>query len=314
MTLLTNKQSIAIETDTSDNNASVDPDGGDALLISNLSVTPMSSDTVTRDYVRPYYGASETLLANLKVEISFSVEFVASGTAGTRPGYSKALLACGLKEEVSENTSVTYSPRSSDFDSAVIFYNLDGVRHAARKCRGNVALNATVGEIPTLDFTFTGIYEDVVDEALPTPVFNDQPTPLIFKPGNTSGFSLLGHQAGLNSLTMDLGNEIAYREVIGGSTEKEVLLTQRAVNGSVTIDAVKMATKDFYAAAKAEGALGALSVLHGTTAGNKVQVISSRADIGDISIGDADGIATYEIPYTLIPSASGDDEVQLIYT
>ena len=313
MTLLTNKQSLTIETESAYNDNTT-PTGADALLVSNLSVTPMSSDSVTREYVRPYYGASESLLANLKVEISFSVEFVASGTAGTPPGYSKALLACGLSETISAGASVTYAPVSSSFSSAVIFYNLDGVRHAARGCRGNVALNANVGEIPTLDFTFTGIYVDVVDEALPTPTFNDQPTPTIFKPGNTTGFSLLGHQAGLNSLSMDLGNEVTYREVIGGSTEKEVLLTQRAVNGSVTIDAVKMATKDFYAAAKADGTLGALSVLHGVGAGNKVQVISSRADIGDISVGDADGIATYEIPYTLIPSASGNDEVQLIYT
>ena len=321
MALQTKKQSILIETEGSYNDNSTTPDGQDAVLVTELTVTPIASDVVSRDYVRPYLGASEQLLANARVEVSFSVELVGSGTAGTAPGYSKALLACGLDETTSAGTSVTYAPVSDTFSSVVLFVEIGGsasnenVLHKIRGCRGNVALEAAIGEIPKLNFTFTGIYETPIDlNALSTPVFNHQPTPLLFKPGNTSGFNLHGHQTGLNSISMDLGNSIVYREVIGSSNTKEVLLTDRAASGSVVIDAVKPGTKDFFTAATTDGTLGNLAFLHGTTGGNKVQLTSTKADLGDITYGDSDGIVTMEIPYTLIPSASGNDEFSLIYT
>ena len=221
MALQTRKQSILIETESSYNDSTT-PNGADAVLVTELSVTPIASDVVSRDYVRPYLGASEQLLANSRVEVSFSVEMVGSGAAGTAPGYSKALLACGLAEQVASGTSVTYTPVSAAFSSIAMFVEIGGsatnenVLHKIRGCRGNVALEAAVGEIPKLNFTFTGIYEVPIDlSSMTTPTYNHQPTPLLFKAGNTSGFNIHGHQAGLNSLSMDLGNSIVYREVIG---------------------------------------------------------------------------------------------------
>ena len=57
-------------------------DATDAVQVIDLNITPQSSDVVNRDVVRPYFGASEQLLANTKVECTFSVEFAGSGTAG----------------------------------------------------------------------------------------------------------------------------------------------------------------------------------------------------------------------------------------
>ena len=176
MALQTRKQSILIETEGSYNDGSTTPNGADAVLVTELNVTPIASDVVTRDYVRPYLGASEQLLANSRVEVSFSVELVGSGTAGTAPGYSKALLATGLSETISSGTSVTYAPVSAAFSSVVLFVEIGGsatnenVLHKIRGCRGSVALETAVGEIPKLNFTFTGIYETPIDlNALTTP-------------------------------------------------------------------------------------------------------------------------------------------------
>ena len=315
MALLTRKQAILIESEGS-YNASTTPTGADALLVTDLEITPQSSDVVSREYVRPYFGASEQLLANTKVEITFGVELVASGTAGTAPGYNKALTACGLHEAIVSDTSVTYTPKSTAFDSATIWYYLENVRHKISGARGTFTLEASVGEIPKLNFSFTGIYNapDSHTLDLTTVTYNEQPTPLILKDGNTSGFNIIGHQAGLNSLSLDMGNEIVYREVIGGTPSKEVLLSNRAITGSATIDAVGTGTKDFFAAALADASLGALTLLHGASAGNRVQVVSSKCDIGDVSYGESDGIATMEIPFTLVPSATGNDEVSLVYT
>jgi hypothetical protein len=310
MAQLTRKRVILIEAESS-YGTDPTPAATDVVLVRDLSITPQSSDVVNRDVVRPYLGASEQLLANTKVECTFSVELAGSGAAGTAPRYGSALKACGFSETVSSGTSVTYAPVSASFSSVTIHYNVDGVRHIVTGCRGTFVLNAAVGEIPSIDFTFTGIYNAPTDTALPSVTYGAQATPLIFKNGNTSGFSLLSHSGALMNMSMDVGNSLVYRELVGGT--KEVLITDRAANGSVTIEAPALGTKDFFAAALTDASLGNLQFLHGTTAGNKVQFISSKVDIGDVSYGEADGVTMLEIPYTLVPSAA-NDEMSLIFT
>ena len=310
MALLTRKRVILIESESS-YGTDPTPSATDVVLVTDLSITPQSSDVVNRDVVRPYLGSSQQLLANTRVECTFSVEFCGSGTAGTAPRYGSALKACGLSETVASGTSVTYEPISANFSSITIHYNVDGVRHIVTGCRGNVALSAEVGAIPTLDFTFTGIYNAPTDTALPSVTYGNQATPLIFKNGNTSSFQLLSFAGALQSLNFDIGNSIVYRELVGGT--KEVLLTDRAANGSVTIEAPTLAQKDYFTAALSDTALGNLTVTHGTAAGNICRLSSTKVDIGDVSYGEMDGVTMLEIPYTLVPS-SANDELSIVYT
>jgi len=312
MALLLRKRLILIETESS-YGTDPTPTGADAVLVRDLSITPQSSDVVSRDLIRPYLGASQQLLANTKVECTFSVELAGSGAAGTAPQYGKAIQACGLSETIAANTSVKYEPESSGFNSITIHYNIDGVRHKVTGCRGNLTLNATVGEIPSLDFAFTGIYNAPDDTALPTPTYANQDDPLIFKNGSSSRFQQLSYAGGLQSIWRELGTSLVYRELVGGT--KEVLITDRAVSGSVSIEAVLMATKDFFASAvDDDAALGNLQFTHGSTAGNIVQFTSSKVDIGDVAYGDQDGIAMLEIPYTCVPDSAANAEFDLIYT
>ena len=309
MALLTRKRVILIEAES---NYGSDPGivAADAVLVRDLSITPQSSDVVSRDVVRPFLGAFQQLLANTNVEVTFSVELAGSGTAGTAPRYGDALKACGFSETVSSGTSVTYAPVSTSFSSVTIHYNTDGVRHKVVGARGSFVINGSVGEIPTIDFTFQGIYIPPTDTALPTVTYGDQATPLIFKQGNTSSFQLLSHSGALSSISLDVGNELVYRELVGGT--QETLLVNRNITGSVSIEAVPLATKDFFAAAISE-TTGNLTFLHGTTAGNKVQVSSTKADIGDVAYAEEDGIQMLEIPYTLVPT-SQNDELTITYT
>ena len=310
MALLTRKRVILIEAESS-YGTDPTPTATDVVLVRDLSITPQSSDVVNRDVVRPFLGASEQLLANTSVEVSFSVELAGSGAAGTAPRYGAALKACGLSETVSSGTSVTYAPVSSSFSSVTIHYNTDGVRHKVTGARGTVVLNASVGEIPSLDFTFTGIYNAPDDSALPSVTYGNQATPLVFKNGNTTSFQLLSFSAALMSLSMDLGNSTVYRELVGGT--KEVIITDRAASGSVSIEAVALSSKDYFAAALTDSSLGNLTITHGTAAGNIVSLSSAKVDIGDVAYGEADGIQMLEIPYTLVPSASGN-ELSLVFT
>jgi hypothetical protein len=311
MALLSRKRLILLKKETT-YGTDVTPAGTDALLVRDLSVTPLQSDVVSRDLVRAYLGASEQLLANTRVECQFTVELAGSGTAGTAPRYGAALQACGLSETIVATTSVTYAPVSASFSSVTIYYNLDGVLHKITGARGTFTLNCEVGQIPSIQFTMTGLYVAATDTAAPAVTYSNQATPLIFKQGNTSAFQFYAYAGCLQSVSMDIGNTVVYRELVGCT--KEVLITQRAVTGTVMIEAVTIATKDYFAAALNDGATGNLTFLHGTTAGNRVTLTSARADLGDPSYGDTDGIAMLNLPYTSIPSASGNDELSLAFT
>lgn len=311
MPLLLRKRLILIETESTYGTDAA-PDGADAVLVRDLNIVPQQSDVVSRDLIRPYLGASEQLLANTRVECTFSVELAGSGTAGTAPRYGKALQACGLSETVAAGTSVTYAPVSSNFSSVTIHYNIDGVRHKVTGARGTFVLNANVGEIPTIDFTFTGIYNAPDDSALPSVTYANQVPPLIFKNGNTDTFELLSYAGCLQSVTFDLGNNLVYRDLIGCT--KEVLITDRAATGTVVQEMISIATKDYFTAALTDQSVGNLTFQHGTTAGNIIDFSSTRVDISDVSYSDQDGIAMINIPYTAVPSTSGNDEFSLVYT
>ena len=310
MALLNRKRVILLDLESS-YGTDPTPTGADAILVRDLSITPQASDAVSRDLIRPYLGASRQLLANTRVECTFSVELAGSTAAGTAPRVGKALRACGLSETVAANTSVTYAPVSASFESATIYYNVDGVLHKTTGCRGSWALEASVGEIPKLNFAFQGIYVAPTDAALPTGSYGAQATPLIFKNGNTTGFQLLSYAGALQSVSFDAGVTTQYMELVGGT--KEVLITDRNSTGSVTLEAVTVATKDYFAAALTDVSLGNLTFTHGTAAGNIVQFASTKIDIGDVSYTEMNGVVMAEIPVTACPSTSGNDEFTLVY-
>jgi hypothetical protein len=287
------------------------PAGTDALLVRNLEITPIEADVVSRDLIRNYLGASPQLLANTRVSITFQVEMAGSGTAGTAPRYGAILQACGLSETIVASTSVTYAPVSSAFSSATIYFNNDGIRHILTGCRGTFTLNAEVGQIPTIDFTMIGIYNPPTDTALPTTTYSQQASPLIFRQGNTSGFQFFTYAGCLQSVSLDIANETVYRELVG--CIKEVQITNRAPNGTVMIEAVALATKDYFNIAQTE-TTGNLTFLHGTTAGNRVTLTAGQCDISNPTYGDQDGVQMLSIPYVAVPTTAGNDELSLAFT
>lgn len=279
-----------------------------AILVRNLNITPQNSEIVSRDLIRPYLGNSEQLQASTHVTLDFEVEMAGSGTAGTAPAYGPLLRACGLSETTVESTSVTYAPISASFESVTIYFNVDGTLHKITGARGNVELNINARQIPVYKFSFTGLYNAPTATSLPSVTYTPFQTPLVANNDNTTGFSFYSYSGVLESLAVNVGNEINYRTLIGSES---VIQTNRATSGTVQIEAPAIGTKDFFAAALTDGTLGALDITHGTASGNKVQITSSRIDIANPSYADNNGINMLSIPFVAVPSTSGNDEFSI---
>ena len=223
---------------------------------------------------------------------------------------STATFTPGASSTYSIAANVGYKPVSASFDSASIYFNNDGVLHVITGARGTFVLNAEVGEIPTIEFTMTGIYNAPTDTAAPATTYTNQATPLIFKAGSTTAFSILGYSGCLMSLELDMANETVYRELVG--CDKSVIITNRAVEGTCMIEAPTIAQKDFFTIAN-DDTTGILTMLHGTTAGNRVTLLAPKVDIGNPSYEDSDGIQMLSLPFAAIPTSAGNDEVSLTF-
>lgn len=309
MPQLTRRRTILAKIETS---YGVDPTptgAANAILVRNLNITPQNSEIVSRDLVRPYLGNSEQLQASTHVTLDFEVELAGSGAAGTAPAYGCLLRACGLSETVSTGVSVTYAPISTGFESVTVYFNVDGTLHKITGARGTVELNINARQIPVYKFTFTGLYSAPIATALPTVTYTAFQTPLVANNDNTTGFSFFSYAGVLESLNLNVGNTVNYRTLVGSES---VIVTDRKTSGTCQIEAPAIGTKDFFAAALADGTLGALDITHGTAGGNKVQITSSRIDLSNPSYTDNNGINMLSLPFVAVPSTAGNDEFSIV--
>ena len=310
MPLLYRRRTILAKIETTYGTDPTPTGSANAILVRNMSVTPLAAETASRDLIRPYLGNSPELIASKNVAIDFEVEMAGSGTAGTAPKYGPLLRACGLAETVSVGVSTVYAPVSSAFESVTLYHNVDGVLHKITGARGNVEFTVNARAIPVMKFTMTGIYNAPSDAALPTVDYTGFISPEAANNSNTTGFSLFSYSGVLESLSLSMGNAVTFRSLIGSES---VLITDRKVAGTAVFEAPTIAAKDFFAAAIGN-TLGALAITQGTVAGNRFAISSSSIDLGTPSYSDSDGITMINVPFVAVPSGNGNNEIEFTVT
>ena len=307
MPLLTRKAIILAKIETT---YGVDPTpvaGTDDVLVRNLSVTPLDAQFVNRDLVRPYLGNSERLPAAVSARVEFECELAGAGAAGTVPRYGALLRACGFSQTVNAGVSVVYAPVSAAFESVTLYINQDGVLHELNGARGTVRLVLNALGIPVYRFSFTGIYVTVVDAAQGTPTFTGWQKPLPVNRVNTPTFTIHAFAGVMQSLELDLANQVVFRSLVGF---EGVLLTDRQPAGSVSMEATTVAQKDWWTSIR-NATTAAMEIIHGTTAGNIVEIDTPNLQIIEPSFADSDGIVMLNANLALIPGAAGNNEITI---
>ena len=195
MPLLTKKTVLLAKIETTYGTDPVPTGAANAVLITDMTVTPLEQDAESRNLIRPYLGNSPQIPVANRTLVEFSVELAGSGALGTAPAYGTLLRACGMAEVITASTKVEYNPISAAFESATLYVAVDGVLHKLTGARGTVAIDMSAKKIPHLKFKFTGLFNPVTDAALPTAVFTSWIQPLAVLTGQTSAFTLHGFAA-----------------------------------------------------------------------------------------------------------------------
>jgi hypothetical protein len=215
--------------------------------------------------------------------------------------------------EYSIGANVMYSPNSNfgtDANTAGTFYfNVDGVRHIMLGARGTFSVELSAKQLPVIKWQFTGLLGTIGDSALPSADFTGWSTPVTVSTANTTDLNLLGYTGAiLQTLNFDVGNQVVYRQLVGS---EHVLITDRKVTGNCSIEAVTVASKDWWTPAQ-NASTDVFCIKHGQSAGNIIGITGRKVQLTQPKYSDSDGVAMMDFGMEFIPyAAAGNDEIRI---
>ena len=289
--------------------------GADYLItLGDASITPLSAESIEREILDPAMGSTlSPLIALQKVELTLPMMLGGSGTAGTALKFSNLLLSSGMNLTTVGGASNTYNLITSESpgSSEAMFWG-DGQRHQVPGCRGGFEISLVSGEASRITFKHTGIYVEPTTLANPTPTISGQAASLLANSANTTGATIGGVPVCVQSFTLTVASELFFRDYI--NCVKEVQIIQRVVSGSITIVRPDLATFNPYALCTS-GTRQAITMTHGTTAGNRVIPTVPYAVFGPPTEVNLDKTRGLQLPFVGKNSAIGaTDSMTLAFT
>lgn len=269
----------------------------DVVVVNNVATVTHLGHPFTAEDVNPKViisGANEAELNGEHVitiidEDSYTFPVEMADANGSGP------IVCSL--------AVEYKPVTDNLKSITIHVNQDGVLHKIKGARGTVELDITVKQIPVLKFSFTGLYVSPEDVAPLVLDFSKFQKPLIANTQNTPEFKIFGFSAALQTMTINLSNDVQYDALIG---KEEVKILDRKPAGNLVFEAPRIAQKNFFRIAE-NSESGPLSLTHGHNNGEKITITAPKASIGNPTYQDSNGTVMLSMPLIINPNVGNDD-------
>ena len=290
-----------------------------AVLIKNVSITPLDAQNISRDVIRGSFGGSEQLVGPASVKLSYGVELAGSGTAGTAPAWGVLLQGCAAGEGLLATPArVEYSPVSTNLKALSQYYYDDGVLHKLLDCMGNCTLSAKVGEIPTLNFEWIGVNGGIATGNPSGTSFTAWKKPVPMTKANVIDITLgATYNAGVltggttypsTGLELNFGNAVNFDALLGAET---VDITDRDSAGSTELQLD--AAQEVALMANVVGNVStSLAFTIGTAAGNKIIVFAPNVQMVSPSKVDRNGKRLIGFDLRFVPTAAGNDEWKLV--
>lgn len=282
-----------------------------AILATDVELRPMEGEDVNRNLELPYLAAQATIAAALSATLTFSTELAGSGTAGVAPAWGVLARGCALAETITPDTSVAYSPVSIAHESLWLVLNIDGVQHVLMGARGTADLQVNAQGIPKLRWTFTGLFVQPTDTAPATPTLTAFKAPLVASKANTPTFTIDAVPLVLRSATFSLANDVQKRLLVG---KEEILIVDRAESLNCVVEATQLATFNPFALSADPAERVAVSLVHGTAAGNIATLALPTAQVKrPTGYQNNQGLLEWPLNLSALPSA-GNDQFSLTMT
>jgi hypothetical protein len=286
----------------------------DAVLVSNVSITPLNATNIDRAFIRPYFGASEQLVGVADIKCSFEVELAGGGTAGATNPWASLIEACATVESLLTTPSrAEYTPVSTSLKTVTIYWYDDGVLHKLLGAMGNCKLSFKAGGRPMLTFDFIGT-DGGISAATATGTFTQWKTPVPMTKANVVDITLgatyaTGTLTGGTSypstgLDLDLGNSVQFIPTL---SYEQVDITDRTVTGSMQLDLTAAQEVTFMGNVKANTEQS-LAMTIGSAAGSTIIVYAPKVQLINPVKAELNGRRMLGYSLRVVPN-SGNDEL-----
>lgn len=313
MALLTTRTLILAKKETTYGTDPTPTVAANAVVAYEVEGPTLEHDMLERRDMGPTLGREKELSGRQRATIKFSTHLKGGGSAGVAPkGVGDLFQACGMGETIVGATSTTYAFISASIPGVTLYIYKDGLQHQMHGCIGNFEIVMEAGEIPVINWEFMGLYETPTDVALPTNATPDTTVPKVCK-NLTVTFD--SYAAVIQKLMLKSNNTISERGDLNAATGiAGFQITDRNPEGSVTVETVLLATKNWYTKWEAN-TNQALSALLSVAAGNIVTITAAQCISRSKPYADADGILSDEITFQLAKSATtANDEISIALT
>jgi len=189
-------------------------------------------------------------------------------------------------------------------------FELDGIIHTVPGARATFSLSLTTAQIPTINFTLSGLY------AAPTDGTSISGSFLELKPQPATGAEMiLGGldmtKVTISELSMDISNSVDQDNDIKASDGiSEFMVTDRDPTGSIDPSVLDIAEFDPYSDWSAANEIAVAGGL-GSSAGERVRVVAPTTQYTEVPYSSRNGLATRNLGFRMV---GDDDEMMLIYS
>jgi hypothetical protein len=287
------------------------PTGAANAVVSMEGSCKVLADKLERKLDRAFFGANPYVLVGKRCEIEFDFDLIGASGVGTAAPCGPILVTCGMSEALVAATSATYKVVSSGFSTATIYFYHAGLLFAVNYCVGTLDIDFTAKQWPKAHAKYIG----TISLAAPTEVAAPAVTVTAFQrpPAvETETFVLNCNAVALNATAFKLtqGNKV---NIFEGSEARQVSITQRDVSGTFTIYQEVLGTFNPWSIANSFAPVALYSEV-GTVAGKIVRVTAAQAQLMYPDVGNDNGAATWAIPYSGLPSSTGNDDLAIKFT
>lgn len=275
-----------------------------AILALNVRLTPMEGQDTERDLETAHFGANPTIPTGLYQRLTFDVEAVPSGAAGTAPAWGPLLRMCAVAEVIDPGVSVEYSPITAEPESGSIYFAVGETRHVMLGARGTATLKLNAQGVPVFSFTLTGLFTVPTKVPAVTPDFSAFQKPQVASKANTPTFTIGALAFVMRNFELDLGNDVQTRLLVN---QEAIRIVDKAEKITAQVEAVEIDVYNPYTIALTQ-AEQAIQLIHGTGAGRIMQLdIPAAQQMRPTGYDPQQNIAEWPLGFTPLPQ-DGDDQ------
>lgn len=241
---------------------------------------------------------------------SFTVPYIGSGDVEVAPAWSALLQACAVAEtdDTELNDEWYYTPVDNGFKSLTTIVTEEQIQQQSAGVRGNFGIEANPGQLPVFTFSnMIGSYARPVTLALTGPDDSAYLNAIPVTYSNTATVTVGGTAHPISGFTFDAGVTVERRN---DPNRQETIITDRRPSGTIIMSPTQ--TADIIAAlAAVESHNGttdqAIVFKHGSGAGSILTLDIFAAQFGDVSDQVVAGETYFNLPFSVMPDADGDE-------